>query len=229
MTSESHSNTLDARQTARWHVHSSTTALMAAVASRLVTLARDAITARGRFDIVLAGGETPRALYQQLAHTDAEWSRWHIWFGDERCLPVGDPNRNDSMARNAWLAHVPIPLNQICPLDALDAPARLADVPIFDLVLLGLGEDGHTASLFPDHDWGQTPTSPPILSVAHAPKPPPARLTLSAARLSAARQVWYLVDGTHKQAALQRWQAGEPLPAASICPPAGVDVFHTQG
>lgn len=229
MTSESRSNTLDAPQTVRWHAYSSTTALMTAVAGRLTVLARDAITARGRFDIVLAGGETPRALYQLLTQADAEWSRWHIWFGDERCLPVDDPSRNDSMARSAWLAQVPIPPDHICPLDAPDASIRLAAVPVFDLVLLGLGEDGHTASLFPGHDWGQMPASPSILSVAHAPKPPPARLTLSAARLSAARQVWYLVDGAHKQAALQRWRAGEPLPAAAICPPDGVDVFHTQG
>ncbi len=92
-------------------------------------------------------------------------------------------------------------------------------------MLLGLGEDGHTASLFPMHDWGAAPDSPDVLAVFDAPKPPPQRVSLSAARLSRAREVLFLVAGESKRDAVKRWRAGEQLPAAAIQPAAGVDVL----
>lgn len=220
--------TSDAPPPVRWHAHSSRETLISDVINRLTALAHTAIAARARFDIVLAGGETPRELYRQLGQQPCDWAHWHIWFGDERCLPPNTTGRNDDMARDTWLQHVSVPPQHICPLDAPDAAARLAQTPIFDLVLLGLGEDGHTASLFPGHDWGCAPNAPAILSVSNAPKPPSSRLSLSAARLSATRHAWFLVCGTSKQPALQRWRTGESLPAAAIRPAQGVDVFHSE-
>jgi 6-phosphogluconolactonase len=95
----------------------------------------------------------------------------------------------------------------------------------FDLVLLGLGEDGHTASLFPGHDWGVRSDAPDVIAVFDAPKPPPQRVSLSAARLSRAREVLFLVEGIAKRDAVARWRMGANIPARSIRPRAGVDVL----
>ena len=137
------------------------------------------------------------------------------------------------MAEEAWLDHVAIPASQRAPIPAelgADAAARaygasLRSVASFDLVLLGLGEDGHTASLFPGHDWGAAPGSPAALAVFDAPKPPPERVSLSAARLSDAREALFLVAGESKRAALAQWRAGAAIPARAIRPAAGVDVL----
>ena len=96
---------------------------------------------------------------------------------------------------------------------------------MFDLALLGLGEDGHTASLFPGHEWGITPDSPDTLAVFDAPKPPPQRVSLSAARLSRSRQVIFLVAGESKHRAVTEWRNGKIIPARAIAPAAGVDVL----
>ena len=92
-------------------------------------------------------------------------------------------------------------------------------------MLLGLGEDGHTASLFPHHEWGAAPGSPDTLAVFDAPKPPPQRVSLSAARLSRARRVMFLISGESKHRAVAEWRAGKEIPARAIMPAAGVDVL----
>ena len=219
----------------RWHEVSDVDALQRAASSRILDAAARAIQQRGCFRIVLAGCETPRGVYATLRTANAAWTDWQIHFGDERCLPRAAAERNSRMAGPAWLDHVPVPAAQVHAIPAeLGAEraaaayaAELQGVGDFDLVLLGLGEDGHTASLFPGHDWGDTPGSPDVLAVLDAPKPPPQRVTLSAARLSRAREVLFLVAGESKRAAVARWRAGEPIPARSIRPAAGVDVLLT--
>jgi 6-phosphogluconolactonase len=192
-----------------------------------------AIRERGQFHVVLAGGNTPRGIYQGLGAAKTGWSAWHIYFGDERCLPPAHPARNSRMAAEAWLDRVPIPPSQLhaipAELGALEVARvyaeRLRTVGDFDLVLLGLGEDGHTASLFPDHEWGTAPGSPDTLAVFDAPKPPPERVSLSAARLGRARQVMFLVGGESKHGAVAQWRAGKDIPARAIMTAAGVDVL----
>ena len=199
---------------------------------RIVDAAARAIAQRGQFLIVLAGGNTPRAIYQKLSNAPTDWSRWHIYFGDERCLPADDANRNSMMASNAWLEHVAIPQNQIHVIPAeLGASAAsliyaetLHSVADFDLVLLGLGEDGHTASLFPGHYWGVAGSSPNALAVFDAPKLPTQRVTLSAQRLNRTREVLFVIEGETKRDAVARWQAGADLPSRAIRPAAGVVV-----
>ena len=156
-----------------------------------------------------------------------------MYFGDERCLPAGDAGRNSKMAADEWADHVPIPKDQVHPIPAeLGATAAalayaetLRNVSEFDLVLLGLGDDGHTASLFPGHDWGTSSDAPTVLAVFNAPKPPPERVSLSAARLSRAREVLFLIAGDDKRDAVARWRAGENIPARAIRPRGGIDVL----
>ncbi|MEK6663241.1 MAG: 6-phosphogluconolactonase [Pseudomonadota bacterium] len=195
--------------------------------------AQQSIAARGAFHLVLAGGSTPRAVYQMLPALATDWSKWHLYFGDERVLPADHSDRNSKMAADAWLSQVPIPLTQIHPMPTEQGLANaaahysglLATVDQFDLVLLGLGEDGHTASLFPGHEFGTQADAPDVLQVEDAPKPPPQRLSLSARRLSAARQVLFIVTGAGKREAVARWRQGEPIPAAAIHCDNGVDVL----
>jgi 6-phosphogluconolactonase len=137
------------------------------------------------------------------------------------------------MAGAAWLDHVLIPKTQIHPIPAeLGAIAAanlyiktLGAVDSFDLVLLGLGEDGHTASLFPGRDWGIEADSPDVLSVYDAPKPPPERVSLSAKRLARASRVIFLVSGIGKMAAVRAWRGGSVSPATAVAPIGSVDVF----
>jgi 6-phosphogluconolactonase len=217
----------------RWQWYEQESEVRQAATQAIAQAAADAIKARGAFRIVLAGGGTPRAVYQTLNELPTDWTAWHVYFGDERVLPVDDPDRNSTMAQNAWLAKSPIPLQQIHPIPTergLEAARAsylqtLAPVGTFDLVLLGLGEDGHTASLFPGHDFGMAPDAADVLMVSDAPKPPPQRISLSAHRLSNAWQVLFLATGAGKREPVKRWMRGEAIPAAAIQCPNGVDVL----
>lgn len=220
-------------QQCRWHGVVDARAMCAEVAARTLAAADAALKRRGRFDVVLAGGNTPRGVYETLRVAATDWSGWQVWFGDERCVPRSDPERNSLMAGTAWLDHVPIPESQIHampaergPIDAAKAyAASLEPVGAFDLVLLGLGEDGHTGSLFAGHEIGRGAHAPSTLAVLDSPKPPPGRVTLSAHRFSCSREVFFLVAGESKREAVRRWRAGEDIPALAITPEAGVDVF----
>jgi len=203
----------------------------------ILQAAQPAISQRGEFHIVLAGGNTPRRIYESLRLTDADWPAWHVYFGDERCLPPDHAGRNSRMAGLAWLNHVGIPSAQIHVIEAERGAelaahryAQIVDrIEQFDLVLLGLGEDGHTASLFPNHDPGNTPAAPAVLAVHDAPKPPPERVSLSANRLGAARQVMFLVTGESKRQAVHDWRNGIDIPAAAVKPAGGVDIYLEAG
>lgn len=221
------------QQICRWHNFPDAAALQQAAAERILRAAAQAGARRGVFRIVLAGGTTPRGVYALLRESAADWAAWQVYFGDERCLPPSDPERNSRMAASAWLDHVAIPPGRIHPIPAelgaepaAAAYAReLAGVGEFDLVLLGLGEDGHTASLFPGQAWGEAPGAPAVLPVSGAPKPPPQRVSLSARRLSQAREVLFLVSGAGKRQAVADWRAGKAIPAGAIMPGSGVDIY----
>lgn len=224
------------RASVRWHRMTDAQALQQEALRRVLAAAARAVRARGRFRIVLSGGQTPRPLYRGLRSQSADWSAWHVYLGDERVLPRSDPERNSRMVTEEWLGDVPIPPAQVHMIpaelgarQAATAYARtLRNVGDFDLVLLGLGEDGHTASLFPGHDLGAGADAPDVLAVFDAPKPPPERVSLSAARLSRALEVMFLVEGESKADAVAQWRAGEALPAGAIRPAAGIDVLVTS-
>lgn len=217
----------------RWHAVPDEHALRQAALATILLSAARAIHERGQFHVVLAGENTPRGIYKRLRKVQTDWSKWHIYFGDERCLLPVDASRNSRMAAAVWLDYVPISPVRVHAipgeLGAFHAAQIYAEtlraVGDFDLVLLGLGEDGHTASLFPDHEWGATPGSSDTLAVIDAPKPPSQRVSLSAARLSHARQVRFWVCGESKHKAVAAWRADKGIPAQAIRPLAGVDVL----
>jgi len=227
---------MDSLQTCRWHEYDSRIHFEQAACRFILASAEQAITARGAFRIVLSGGNTPRHIYRALSQAKSNWSAWHIYFGDERCLPADDPERNSLMAFRIWLGHVPIPSQQIHLIQgelgpekaAISYSRELAGAGEFDLVVLGLGEDGHTASLFPDRAWEHMKILPAVLPVFDSPKPPLLRVTLSPARLSHTLQAMFLVFGKEKQEAVKYWRTGKALPASRIRPANGVDIFlHT--
>lgn len=197
-------------------------ALAHAAAQAVAESATAAIETRGAFHLVLAGGSTPRRCYEILRDMMVDWAHVHIYFGDERCLPSGDGGRNDVMAEASLLSHVPVPEAQVHRIPAELGPEAgaaayaelLSAVPRIDLVLLGMGEDGHTASLFPGNAALQDERlAVPVLG---APKPPPQRISMGYGALNGARRRVILVSGSGKCDALQRIKAGEPLPVARL-------------
>ncbi len=176
--------------------------------------ARRAVERHGVFRIVLSGGSAPQRCYRLLADTAQHWPAWQVFFGDERCLAEHDPARNLYMARTQLLSHVPIPARHIyCPpveLGCVAAAAAYAELirPLlpFDLVLLGMGEDGHTASLFPGRAHAADALCEAVLD---APKPPPARVSMGIGALRQTREVLVLASGAAKRPAVVRWRAEE--------------------
>jgi 6-phosphogluconolactonase len=214
----------------QWHQFDTAAQVADAVLEQIVQSAEKAISERGCFKIVLAGGSTPEKIYQQLVNAKTDWSKWMIYYGDERCLPANDKDRNSIMAEQALLSKVAIPAENIftmpTELGAVDAAVKyrlaIADVDQFDLVLLGMGEDGHTASLFPGHQNNPTET---VHEIYHSPKPPSDRISLSAKTLANTRQLFFIVTGASKADPVKQWKQGVKLPVATISPKVGVDIY----
>jgi 6-phosphogluconolactonase len=222
--------TLANNQITRWHSFASQDEINQAILKRILQAADEAIAKYGSFLIVLAGGSTPKSVYQLLAKEQADWANWHVFHNDDRCLPVDHADRNSKMAREAWLNHVAIPQAQIHDIPAelgnvegAKAYAKtLAGVRRFDLVILGLGEDGHTASLFPNQAVDNSADAVPVFN---SPKPPADRVTISQNRLNNTHEVLFLVTGAGKQDAVNNWLNGVGIPATLIAPACGVDVY----
>jgi 6-phosphogluconolactonase len=216
-------------------------ALAGAAAEEWRARALAATAESGRFAVALAGGSTPRALYALLADPGAPyrealpWASTHVFFGDERAVPPTHPESNHAMAHDALLARVPIPAANVHRIRGEEDPEAAARAyegelraffgpsPHFDLVLLGMGADGHTASLFPG-----SPALDETSRLVVAPLVPALgvrRITLTLHALDAAARVVFLVSGASKGAALARVLSGgcgpEALPAARVRPRGG--------
>ena len=204
-----------------WQIFDNADQVAGVACSEILAAANAAITDHGNFKLVLAGGTTPEKVYRLLAKSQADWANWWIYHGDERCLPVDHKDRNSVMAANAFLNGVAVPKNQIFNIPAERGPAQgaaayrqtVADALPFDLVILGMGEDGHTASLFPGHQHNLDELTH---AVYNSPKPPPERVSISAKALGNSAQVFFLVTGANKKEALKQWLSGEDLPVRSI-------------
>jgi len=212
--------------------------LSRAAADLFVTLAVQSIRERGRFLVALSGGSTPMALYRLLAREPIDWTRIHVFWGDERLVPPEDPENSYGQAWEALLKHIPIPTENIhrvaSELDPVAAARDYASIlrefaappldwPRFDLVLLGLGEDGHTASLFPGSPVDAT--EPVIAVTAQYQGRPARRVTLTPLVFNAARQVIFLVTGANKAVTLKGvfsdYNSSEQVPAKRIQPADG--------
>jgi len=223
-------------------VHHDKRVLADAAAARLVTAIVDAQSSRGEADIVLTGGSMGSAVLVSLDHSAArdaiDWRRLNIWWGDERFLPAGDPERNETQSRLALLDTVPLDPARVHAMPAADGPYGLDvdkaaahyaeqlaaaaprghDVPEFDVLMLGVGPDAHVASLFPEHP-ALHEREASVIGVHGAPKPPPLRVSMTFPSLCAARDVWFLVSGAAKAGAvgLALSGAGElQAPAAGV-------------
>lgn len=209
-------------------VHRDRQVLIDNAAARLVMAIREAQSSRGQADIVLTGGTLGSAVLVALGHSPTkdtiDWRHLNLWWGDERFLPAGDPERNETQARDALLDAVPLDPARVHPMPAADGPdgsdvdaaarrycgllAAAADaahagqqVPDFDVLMLGIGPDAHVASLFPEHPALHEQEASAI-GVRGAPKPPPVRISLTFPSLCAARDVWFLASGVQKAGAV---------------------------
>lgn len=205
----------------QWLVEADSSVVAQKSFQMILDAAKKAIHEKGVFRIVLAGGTTPERIYRMLAEAQCDWQNWEIFLGDERCLPETSAERNSQMAMQTWLDHIDIPATNIhfmpSELGAETAATSYAEtikskMP-FDMVLLGMGEDGHTASLFPGHEHDETEL---VHAVHNAPKPPADRVSLSASSLSNSEQVLIIITGAGKRESVKAWNQGESLPIASI-------------
>ena len=204
-----------------WHIFDDAIAVAAEAEKRILDAASQSIADRGLFRLVLAGGSTPEAVYRLLTTADTDWSKWEIYFGDERCLPINDPDRNSVMAEEAFLNQIGIPSVNIHPIPsekgaeiaAKEYESIVKEALPFDVVLLGIGEDGHTASLFPGQEH---PSGLLVCPVHNAPKPPTDRVSLCVDALNSAETIMVLATGAGKRDAIRAWQEGEALPIAKI-------------
>lgn len=222
-------------------VHRDAALLARAVAARLVTRLVDVQSARDRASLVLTGGGIGIATLAELrvipARDAVDWSHVDIWWGDERFLAAGDPERNETQARAALLDHVkvaPACVHAVPALgDAADpeaaaeryaaelrAAARPEDhgpVPQFDVLLLGIGPDGHVASLFPESPAMYDERT--VVGVHGAPKPPPNRVSMTLAAINSAREIWLVAAGAEKAGAVSLalgGAGGVQIPAAAV-------------
>jgi 6-phosphogluconolactonase len=223
-------------------VHHDATLLAQAIAARIITAIVDAQAANGEASIVLTGGGIGGSTLRELAESpprDAiDWRRLSVWWGDERFLPSGHPDRNETQAREALLDLVDLDPLRVHPMPASDGPlgddpdaaaqayaAELAAAshdhvasPAFDVLLLGLGPEGHVASLFPEAPAMYDDRV--VIPVRNCPKPPPTRISLSRATINSAREVWVIAAGEEKSGAARLALSGA---APTAVPAAGVN------
>jgi 6-phosphogluconolactonase len=223
-------------------VHADPALLAETAAARLIVRLLDAQAVRGEAAVVLTGGRIAAQVYAAVraspAQAAVDWSHVDVWWGDERFLPSGHPERNETQARKALLDALPLDPSRVHPMPASDGPdgddpeaaaaayaeelaksARpgTASLPHFDVLLLGVGEDGHVASVFPEHPAAYE--SRPVAAVRGAPKPPPVRLTLTLPAVNTAEEVWLVASGTGKSSAVRMALSGGgpvQVPAAGV-------------
>ncbi|GAA8848157.1 6-phosphogluconolactonase [Helicobacter pylori] len=206
------------------HPDAATTATM--IAGRLLASVQEAVALRGEAHVALTGGSMGSALVAALADHPAvdvvDWSRVHVWWGDERWLPLGDPDRNDTQNDSAGLDRLPLDparVHRVPGPDTSESPEaaaiayeralRVDGGGSWDVVLLGVGPDGHVASLFPGHP-AQLRDDALAIAVHDSPKPPPIRVSLTLGCLARSHEVWFVVAGADKAEAVAKGVSGAP-------------------
>lgn len=221
-----------------WHQLKNSEQVAEEIYQQIDFLSQQAIVNRDQFKLVLAGGSTPQVIYKKLLNLKTNWTKWQIFFGDERCLDAEHAERNSKMAKDNWLSLVAIPEKNIHIIPAqlgAEKAAQLYRQQIktalpFDLVLNGMGEDGHTASLFPQQPADLEKDNPQqsVYAVYHSPKPPSDRVSLSYKTLSSTDKSFIIITGTAKYPAVNDWKNGKQLPINQLTALNDVDVYIDQ-
>jgi 6-phosphogluconolactonase len=204
-----------------WLVFEDINGLADQLANDILDVAKTAIRSNNSFKIVLTGGNSILNTYKVLSNSESDWDKWHIYLGDERCLPVKDKSRNDHIINQVWLNNSRILKKNIhfidAELNATDGAARyeniLNSVGYFDVTLLSMGEDGHAASLFPGHLYD---TNKSVVIESNSPKYPKERISMSYSRLNHSKNIFKVISGSLKQRSLDLWLKGGEMPINKI-------------
>jgi 6-phosphogluconolactonase len=208
---------------ADWQTFDTEASLVSAVADLVELRCRQAITSGGQFHLVFPGGRSIVPVLQELATRSIDWHGVHLYMTDERCVPLGDQERNDRLVDDYLLSIIDadglvfhrIPAERGPDVGAIEFASELQHLPPFDLVILGMGEDGHTASLFMD-SLDEEPTD--VRPVHYSPKPPPERVSLGFNRLTGAHERIVLAMGKSKQPVIGQIRSGQMFPIVRASP-----------
>ena len=214
--------------TTRTFVYPDAAAVAETTAARLLVATADAVATRGGAHIVLTGGGVGVATLARAAASPladiVDWTSVHVWWGDERFLRLGDPERNEVQAQRALLSGLRLPeenIHRVASASAVSGAAEAAEAyaselagfgdpaPAFDVLLLGLGPDGHVASLFPGRPEVKVDGTT-VVAVEDGPKPPPTRVSMTLPTINGAREVWIIAAGAEKAAAVAQARGRGP-------------------
>ncbi|MBT4731884.1 6-phosphogluconolactonase [Candidatus Woesearchaeota archaeon] len=204
-----------------WLIFDNEMSLSKALAREILDIAKKSIFEKDCFSMVLTGGQSVLSLYKLLSKADSNWDKWHLYIGDERFLPAGHKDRNDQIINEIWLDNSPIPKKNIHFIKAelgllearLEYENTLKKNDTFDIVLLSMGEDGHVASLFPNHAY---PENQMVVVEKNSPKPPKQRLSMSYKQLNKSNYIFKLLIGKSKQQAVHLIQNNINLPITKV-------------
>ena len=204
-----------------WLIFDDEMSLSKALAQEVLNIAKKSIFEKDCFSIVLTGGQSVLNLYKILSKSDSNWEKWHIYIGDERCVPMRHKDRNDQVINEIWLDNSTISKNNIHFIKAelgllkakLEYEKILKRIDKFDIVLLSMGEDGHIASLFPNHIY---PEEQMVVVEKSSPKPPKERISMSYEALNKSDYVFKLIIGESKQKAVHLLRKSISLPIVKV-------------
>lgn len=204
-----------------WLIFDDEMSLSKALAQEVLNIAKKSIFEKDCFSIVLTGGQSVLNLYKILSKSDSNWEKWHIYIGDERCVPMRHKDRNDQVINEIWLDNSKISKNNIHFIKAelgllkakLEYEKILKKIDKFDVVLLSMGEDGHIASLFPNHLYSEEQM---VVVEQNSPKLPKERVSMSYKRLNRAHYIFKLIIGESKQKAVTLLKQNANLPITRV-------------
>ena len=204
-----------------WLIFDDEMSLSKALAQEILNIAKKSIFEKDCFSIVLTGGQSVLSLYKILSKADSNWDKWHIYIGDERCVPMDHKDRSDRVINEIWLDNSAIPKKNIHFIKAelgllearLEYENTLKRIGTFDIVLLSMGEDGHIASLFPNHVYLEEQM---VVVEQDSPKPPKERVSMSYQQLNKAHYIFKLIIGESKQKAVTLLEQNVNLPITRV-------------
>jgi len=197
--------------------------LSSRIAEDILKISNYEIRLKKTFHIVLAGGTTFNKVYENLGNSNSSWNNWFVYMGDERFVDISNTLRNDYLIKKKWLANSPIPKDN-CHFIPYDSNPRkavnmyedtLKKVEKFDLVLLGMGEDGHTASLFPNIE-GHNQQKKSVVYINNAPKEPTERITMTYRSLNNSKNVFKVISGNKKKEVFEKLLNGHQFPISNV-------------